>query len=124
MNSGAGNAPGFQKGRNAIPQGQQNQGYYQHQLERPHAVAGMDKARAQAKRKYQENKAQNLMPERMHRLYSGRNNVLYELSGLPRQMFVLHDFIVSKRSACTGVASTVQSRKHLLSDEATQPMAL
>ena len=54
-------------------------------------------------RKHQENKAQNLMPERMHGLYSGRNNVLDELSGLPRQMLLWHDFIVSKANACTGV---------------------
>jgi hypothetical protein len=96
MKSGAGDAPGLQKGRNSVSQGQQNQGYYQHQLERPHAVAGMDEVRAQTERKYQENKAQNLMPQRMHWLYCRRNYVLDELPGLPRQMLVWHDFIVSK----------------------------
>jgi len=45
---------------------------------------------------YKENKAQNLMPERMHRLNGRWENVFYELARVLRQMLVGHDFILSR----------------------------
>ena len=43
-------------------------------------------------RNRKENKAQHLMPERMDGLHGGRKNVFDELSGLPRQMLLGHEF--------------------------------
>ncbi len=105
--------------------GNYNQGDDQHQLARSHVSRDVRRAPAPTMTaNHEENKAQNLMPERMDGLYSGGKNVLDKLPGLPRQMLLRHDFIVSKGMTCTRAHSPVQSREYLLSEAATEPMAL
>lgn len=46
--------------------------------------------------KHEKNKAENLMPERMHRLNCCGNNMFYELSRLLREILVAHYSMLSK----------------------------
>jgi hypothetical protein len=92
MDSGAGNAPGFEKRRNAVSGCQDYKGDDECKLTGPDGsqVACHPKYRAPCK--CEENKAQDLMPERMDGLYRGRKNVLDELPGLASQMLLGHCF--------------------------------
>jgi hypothetical protein len=96
MESGTGNAPGFPERGNTVYRGNYNHGYDYQQPAGSQCRAVPQGARADNDCNRKENKAQNLMPERMNRLYSSGNDVLYKLPGLPRQILLGHDFIVSK----------------------------
>jgi hypothetical protein len=90
MDSRAGNAPGLEERRNTVSGCKYYEGDDEYQL------AGADGGRVaynpkcRSPRKCEENKAQDLMPERMDGLYRSRKNVLDELPGLPRQMLLGH----------------------------------
>jgi hypothetical protein len=96
MESGTGNAPGFQERGDTVYRGNCNHGDDYRQPARAQSGVVPQGARADDHCNRKENKAQNLMPERMNRLYSGGNHVLYKLPRLPRQILLRHDFIVSK----------------------------
>jgi hypothetical protein len=95
MSSGAGNAPGFQKRGDAVAGHYHNKRDDDRQLSRSKRGRPAYDVEDTAPRNYQENKAQNLMPQRMRGLHSGGKNVLYKLAGLAYQMLVGHDSIVS-----------------------------
>ncbi len=96
MKSGAGNAPGFQKRRNAVAGHDQNKRDkngepYGSQVGR---VAGNFPSRGS--RNHEKNKANHLVPEGMNGLYRRGKNMFDKRSRLLREGLTGHEFILSK----------------------------
>src|SRR5665213_968175 len=96
MDSGAGNAPGFEKRRNAVSGCEDYQGNDDRELAGPDGSRVACDPKHRDRRKTEENEAQNFVPERMDGLYGRGENVLDELPGLPGQMLLGHYLILSK----------------------------
>src|ERR1035441_4220970 len=114
MRSGTRDPASFYKRRNAVSGGNDDERNNQHELHRAHSVGVPENLPGTDRRKYKENKAKYLMPQRMDRLYGGWKYVLYELARVLRQMLVRHDFILSKVKlvpACQGLYNQVNISK-------------
>jgi hypothetical protein len=90
MDSRAGNAPGFEKRRNAVSGCKDYKGNDEYKLPGPDGSRMARQPKYRTPCKCEENKAQHLMPQRMDGFNRSRKNVLDELSGLPRQMPLGH----------------------------------
>jgi hypothetical protein len=96
MESGAGNAPGFQERGDAVAchdENKRNENRQAYWAESGRIAGNLPARRC---RNYEKNKANYLMPERMNRLYGRGKNVLDKLSRLFREGLTGHEFILSK----------------------------
>jgi hypothetical protein len=118
MGSGAGDAPGFQEGGHAVRGGHNYKGDDDCQSNKSEGRRFTYHIRDSVRRNCKENKAQDLMPQRMDRLHGRREYVFNELACLRRQMLPGHDLIVSGSEACPGIPAPVQSREYYCEDRA------
>jgi hypothetical protein len=123
MESGAGDATGFQERRNPVPGRDDDQRYDDGDLYRPKAGRVPEELPTCRRRNGQKNKTQNLMPKRVDRLHRCRENVLDELPGRARQLLLRHDFILSKSGLVTA-DTRLYNQGNICSETAREPMAL
>ena len=121
MRSGAGDAPGFKKRRNAVSGRHHYQGDDECQPAKSECGEFTYHIRDSDRCNCKENKADHLMPKRMDRLHGCREHVFHELARPPRQMLMDHDLIVSASEACSGIPAPVQSREYYREDRAYWP---